>query len=248
VTLGDFRAHSLDECGPKKLAPPAYCRQYYLHVFDGGNSDNLGLKSVKRAIFKLAADKKLEGKKIVVLQVDAFARPIGAKRTSADPRSLLSLFLDANFVDAVDALLQHNRATLIGEFQSGSLGWDTGDCAPDTQSLPPKLCGALDDLVPKSGPRKLALQNQLFFYHFGFDDVAAKRPDLKARLDRIPTSFTISRENAKSIEEAVQLVITAENPCLRQIQAIVRGDAVDIPTARKICEPEDRRPQSPLAQ
>src|SRR5262249_27170841 len=66
MTMRDFRKRG--NCEDESWEPS--CARY-LHVFDGGNSDNLGLKSVKRALFEMALAGELQKyKRIVVLLVD----------------------------------------------------------------------------------------------------------------------------------------------------------------------------------
>jgi predicted acylesterase/phospholipase RssA len=230
MTLRDFRPQSSSEAR-------------YLHMFDGGNSDNLGLKSIKRTLFELAvADKLKDYDRVVVLVVDAFTKPRGTSRTLADPRSLLDRFIDTNVIEAVDSLLQANRSKFVGEFQGGVLRWTEGDCERDTQNLPPELCRKLDQLP--GGGSGLDLRTQLFFYHFGFDDVEPFDAALKQKLDGIPTSFQIADEAAADVDRAVNLVLTRDNACLQQIRAIVRGEAVPAVRAREICGQVDRIPQA----
>jgi predicted acylesterase/phospholipase RssA len=210
----------------------------YLHVFDGGNSDNLGLKSVKRALFQLEAAGRLDDyDRIVVVLVDAFTRPRGASRLDPDPRGTLGLLLDANVADAVDALLQNNRGRLLGEFDGARLRWNDGSCEPETRELPSALCRAL----AARGRQQLDLSKSLVFYHFGFDDVVAvdpKHAGLKRRLDTIPTSFKLSDGDARLLDEAVDVVISPANPCLQQIRDLVLAPAATPDTvvqARKLC-------------
>lgn len=220
VTLRDFRSRN----------------DYYVHVFDGGNSDNLGLKSVKRVLLQMELDGVLQRyDRIVVMQVDAFTKPAGVSRERADPRSIFSLFLDTNFVDAVDSLLQLNRVSLVREFQGGRLGWRQ-ECGEDFRGLPPQLCARLEREMPSG---VLALE-RMVFYHFGFDDV----PDagLKAELDRIPTSFSITGENASRLQRAVDSVLVPGNACLRLIRSLVLREALDLAAARRSCEAADRLP------
>ena len=245
VTLGDFRPIRLERC--RDPGAPAFddiaCRPLYVHVFDGGNSDNLGLRSIKRALFGLALEGKLDphNDKVVVLLIDAFTKPLGARRTDYDPRSLLSLIVDFNVVDAIDSLLQANRARNVGEFQTSLLRWNEGDCAQDSQNLPPAMCRALDARFGAAGG--LDLRNSLVFYHFGFDDVAD--PALKRRLDRIPTSFSIDDAAAADIDRAVAQVLTAGNPCLQQVRRVIRDEAGALGDARAACGRFDKLPQMP---
>jgi NTE family protein len=83
----------------------------YLHVFDGGNSDNLGLKGLERALL-------LSGKHydhLVVILIDSFVPHQGIDRNRYDARGFFSYFIDSNFLDTYDSLLYSNRAATIEE-------------------------------------------------------------------------------------------------------------------------------------
>lgn len=238
-TLQDYRPGALDTYCEKNRDDELKCTdRQYLHVFDGGNSDNLGLKSVKRALFQLEAQGRLDDyDRIVVVLVDAFTRPRGASRLNPDPRGTLGLLLDANVSDAVDALLQHNRGRLIGEFNGARLRWNDGSCEPETRELPSALCRALND----RGRPTLDLSQRLVFYHFGFDDLEAvdrAHAGLKRKLDTIPTSFKLADGDARLLDEAVDIVISPANPCLQQIRSLVLADSAvpeAVSHARQVC-------------
>lgn len=238
-TLQDYRPGALERHCEKDRNDELKCTdKQYLHVFDGGNSDNLGLKSVKRALFQLEAQGRLDDyDRIVVVLVDAFTRPRGASRLDPDPRGTLGLLLDANVSDAVDALLQNNRGRLLGEFDGAVLRWNDGSCEPETRELPSALCRALN----ARGRLALNLSKSLVFYHFGFDDVVAVDPQhagLKRKLDTIPTSFKLGDGDARLLDEAVDLVISPANPCLQKIRDLVlvpEATPESVVQARKVC-------------
>jgi predicted acylesterase/phospholipase RssA len=237
-TLQDHRPGALDKHCEKNRDGEIKCTdKQYLHVFDGGNSDNLGLKSVKRALFQMEAEGRLTHDRIIVVLVDAFTRPRGASRLDPDPRGTLGLLLDANVGDAVDVLLQNNRGRLLGEFDLARLGWNDGSCEPETRELPSALCQALRD----RGLSSLDLSQRLVFYHFGFDDVTAVDPQhagLKRQLDTIPTSFKLADGDARLLDEAVDVVISPGNPCLQRIRQLVLAQEVQpdaVADARTVC-------------
>lgn len=91
-----------------------YCNRRYVHVFDGGNSDNLGLKSLKKAI-NLNRDKY---EKIIVILVDSHVEAKGIDNKIYDPRSLFSYVMDMNMLDSFDSLLESNRTDLLDEFEN----------------------------------------------------------------------------------------------------------------------------------
>ncbi len=98
MTFKDFRS-----VGEKK----------YKHVFDGGNSDNLGLTSVKDIID--ANDDRYE--RVVIILIDAYTKSKGVKSTKSDGRGFLDYGVDLNFIDATDSLLTANREEKLRRFE-----------------------------------------------------------------------------------------------------------------------------------
>lgn len=251
MTLRDFRAEAEGDCAVDRAElasergerPAAERCESFLHLFDGGNADNLGLRSVKRALFRAELDGQLRPTdRVIVLLVDAFTKPAGTPRSEADPRSLLGMVLDTNLTDAVDSLLQTNRANAVREFQSGSLGWDV-ECSDELRSLPRQLC---ERLARRFAGNRLDLSERMFFYHFGFDDVQRVDPDLKQALDRIPTSFRISERHRRRIDKAVDLVLTRDNECLQATRDIVLDAPVSVRAANERCQQVDAVPRPPI--
>lgn len=253
MTLADYR--QTDCAAPERSeAAPSREPQHFAHVFDGGNSDNLGLKSIKRILLQQHADERGGRRsgaqrydRIVVILVDAFTVPSGLARDRSDPRGWFDRILDLNVIQATDSLLQANRRSLIDEFADGKLTWTVRDCAPGTRDYPASLCSGLSALGPQGG--ELDLSDRLVFYHFGFADIQGVDPELKRRLDRIPTAFKIDSDAAKDLDHAVTLKINAQNRCLRQIADLVQtGDAARsemrarVRAAREACSREDTLP------
>jgi len=252
MTLRDFRPTATKPCPPGAAEPPCHDERY-LHIFDGGNSDNLGLRSVKRALLQLQVEGRLQDyDRIVVLLVDSFTTPRGAARDDPDPRSLLSLLVDTNVSDAVDSLLQTNRDRLLGEFDTAQLGWsrDCGNTGDGLRQLPTALCAALARGSPAHGSGDLSsgtlnLADRLVFYHFGFEDVTRFAPGiagqaLKRSLDNIPTSFRLDHDAAAQIDRAVDLVISPRNPCMQALGALATRPgsvtAAQTAAARRACK------------
>jgi len=243
MTLRDWRGAPADQ--PEK-------ERRFLHVFDGGNSDNLGLRAVKRSLLQLHAQDKLKDyDRIVVLLVDAFTVPSGARRNDPDPRGLISYLVDANISDAVDSLLQANRTRLVSEFDLAELRWNDRDCRSDARNLPVALCDQLAATAPSG---VLRLSDKLVFYHLGFDDVlprqgdsspeAEARRDLKRDLDRIPTSLQLSGKDAAFIDRALDHVIKPENQCLQQLKRLLQAEqanASDVQQTRCACVDQEGR-------
>ena len=151
MTLRDYRA------------PPGG-EQRYVHVFDGGNSDNLGLATLRRVLLKAALEGRIaKDDPIVVISIDAFTRPAGTPSSKADSRDdYFSFFLDTNLNSAIDSLLQANRENNLEDFRDEAAAW--AECA-EMSGDAKRLC---EDL-----------KKRLVFYHIGFDDVG------KAMLDEL---------------------------------------------------------------
>lgn len=231
VTLRDFRRNEDVDCKDGYAhRNDDLCDPPYLHVFDGGNSDNLGLRSIKRTLFELRTSGQLARyDKVVVLLVDAFTKPKGARRSDFDPRTFIGKLIDPNVSDAVDSLLQANRSMLIGEFRQARLGWSNDCGVASVRHLPPELCDRLNE---QRDTEVLDLTNKLVFYHFSFE---AAPPELKRILDQIPTSFGIEEAHVNAIDRLVDGVLTRSNPCLVRLAAIVRDSKLPTADARAAC-------------
>ncbi|MCD4743739.1 MAG: hypothetical protein K8R67_14850, partial [Desulfobacteraceae bacterium] len=85
----------------------------YVHVFDGGVFDNLGLDSVKEII----EINKSEYNKIVVILVDSFTKAKGVSSDSSDARKFFDYIVDLNVLDSFDSLLSANRLETVKDFR-----------------------------------------------------------------------------------------------------------------------------------
>lgn len=89
-------------------------RRCYVHLFDGGGSDNLGLGSAWEVIDR----NHHEFKRVVVLLIDAYTPPLGVPAGEPDARSGFDYLVDMNFLDSVDALLTRNRESQLTLFKN----------------------------------------------------------------------------------------------------------------------------------
>jgi predicted acylesterase/phospholipase RssA len=99
----------------------------YVHLMDGGASDNLGLKGLDRAMEQLElcgegsgrpppADDACQDKRLVIV-VDAQNGFQGREASRPDPRRLLDRLVDTNFLDAYDTLMQAGYGQLLRSFR-----------------------------------------------------------------------------------------------------------------------------------
>lgn len=94
-------------------------KKNYVHVFDGGNTDNLGITSVRNILERYGEQNKKKLEKVVVILVDAYTKPIGIDRRKSDSRTsfFLERFVDLNLMDSFDTLLSANRSHKVAEFR-----------------------------------------------------------------------------------------------------------------------------------
>ena len=170
----------------------------YVHLFDGGNSDNLGLESIKRVILDAKARGKVY-KKVVVILVDSYVNAQGMDGEDYDPRSAISNIFDTNVLDAFDALMMFRRDDLLGQFETGIFD------------------------VDKS--RKTAVDD-LLFWHLTFDNVGVEALDqdgnnLRTMLNRILTNLNISDDDMERLDRAAKLLIHREHPKVKEISNLL---------------------------
>jgi NTE family protein len=186
MTLRDYPS-----CGGQKK---------YTHVFDGGNSDNLGLTSVARIMADLATSGTRVDNLVVIL-VDAYTNSNGVSDTRADPRSITDFIVDKNFLAATDALLASNRAAKLQSFQQYFNGWIAADPARKQHAV---------------------------FYQVQFDDIK-QDVALNLKLNQIPTNFKLSADDADAIDQAAALLLTPDNPCLLAIRNLMTKQPHTLP-------------------
>ena len=193
----------------------------YLHLFDGGNHDNLGLSSAKEVIINSSKNYS----NIVVLLIDAYTEPVGTKKTDPEPRKAFDYLVDTNFFDSVSALLSRNRESTISDFNEclKALSRPGGTCSTED------LAGSLAQVDP---PRVIG-NKSTFFYHLTFQDIKEGNKVLVKKkegeteielidaLNAIPTSFNISKESMRHIEKAVDLLLADNEPCFAQFKQAV---------------------------
>ena len=132
MTLRDFRAQ------PKSGTPSVQ----YMHVFDGGASDNLGLETVKQII--LRHHKRYRN--IIVISLDAHKFPRGLPRDDYDTRKFFDYAVDSNLADTLEALMATNRRKTLDAFR-------------------------LRVFHDETLPAPLDMKDKMLFYHVSFDKV-----------------------------------------------------------------------------
>ncbi len=247
MTLRDF-----NECSRKK----------YVHVFDAGNADNLGLTSVERIIDR----NKDTYNKIIVILIDATTKSPGVDKKDYDARSFLDYYVDLNFLDSVDTLMTLNRESRLESLRSklrelsGEKEGNYNEYKGDGEDNPKCTYGSDEEGIAfckyKNKERESANTNiyETIFYHITFEDIDKDNSEdmnLQDQLNAIGTDFRISDESVCAIDEAVKHLVVKENECLQKIVSLLDkdNDQVEInfddckwdvpvdPVKRKDCTP-----------
>jgi predicted acylesterase/phospholipase RssA len=173
----------------------------YRHVFDGGNADNLGLRSLSRVL------KENRGKyrHVIVILVDAFVEPTGKSSKNPEPRSTFSHYLDMNFMDSFDALLKSNRQIGISEFLKDNV--DIEDKLTFWHVTFDKVDENIADVTPLTD-----------------EDNPLDIKTLRHGLNSIETNLRISGISKKKIDEAVKIIFKKDAPCLYRIKKILLNE------------------------
>ena len=166
----------------------------FVHLFDGGASDNQGLSGVLEILERSACHKtgatpgsndcKWTYDKVVVIFVDAYTGTGGVGAGSSDGRSFTDFMIDTNFIDATDSLLFANRDQRTNAFYHAF-------------------------------ERYLPAPNKGIYYHITLDDIENEK--LKTQAQQVGTSFSLSDDNADILYEAAAELMNPANVCLRAI-------------------------------
>ena len=115
VTL---RRHSLDPTRRREGTEDPHDKRY-LHLIDGGPSDNLGVETLVRLarehhVNRLNARQPSQG--CMILVVDSHVPNAGvSEMRQSDRRNVGSVLLDLNFLDAIDSMLSNRRDQALAQ-------------------------------------------------------------------------------------------------------------------------------------
>ena len=171
----------------------------YVHLFDGGASDNQGLSGVLDILERSACRKtgavpgsddcEWTYEKVVVIFVDAYTGTGGVSAGSSDGRSFTDFVVDLNFIDATESLLFANRDQRTNAFYDAF-----------KQYFP----------APNKG----------IYYHITLDDI--ENEVLRTQAQQVGTSFSLTDDNADILNEAVVELMKPTNVCLLAIAELLR--------------------------
>jgi len=158
----------------------------YVHLFDGGTSDNLGLSALEKVLCKIDAPSKRQSDKkmkLLVILIDAHIPTRGKSSRDPDPRSVFDYFLDTNFVDTYDTLMAKMRDDKIKGMRN-----------------------ILNKGDSKSGK----------LIHVKFDDLNKINRNIYEVVKNIDTSFNIGSNEANCLKHAARILVEGEMEKLRE--------------------------------
>jgi predicted acylesterase/phospholipase RssA len=149
----------------------------YIHLFDGGTSDNLGLKAIKTVFKKTDLFSELKNNtdaRVLIILIDAYTRNKGKSASDSDPMGPTDFFFDTNFMDAYDTLMAELRDIRKADFEE-----------------------YLEDNTKENGK----------LIHLQLKDLKMSHPDVYKVVKNIPTSFNITRNEAICLKNAARILV-----------------------------------------
>jgi len=186
----------------------------YLHVFDGGVRDNLGLSSAER-IIQSSIDGEVKYNKIVVFIIDAFTQPQGISDSDYDGRNNpVDYIIDVeNGLQSTDAMLKELRKKNLHELSALLRKYNS---RKDMSAMMYHL--KFSDLSQDNTKITQTVWDQ-----HSEEDVIVSKP-LHSVLNNISTSLSISDNHTRAIEKAVDLLVVKENSCLTRIKNMIENN------------------------
>jgi predicted acylesterase/phospholipase RssA len=168
----------------------------YVHVFDGGNSDNLGLLSA----FWVLDRAKGKYSKIILILVDSFIEGGGVSDVVPDGRQPFDYIIDSNFLDSFDSLLARNRESLVEDMIN------------------------YFSYLQTNVKNKVVFYHIKFNNAKGFEGIPNSEEKLYQKVNSIKTNFKINKDDQLSLEKLTELFMKSENSCLQKIKAVLSED------------------------
>lgn len=147
----------------------------FVHLIDGGNSDNLGLLGVKHALLENDYRLLRDCDSVVIVSVDAFGKQGFHSDANVHESSPVGLIFDhRSALTSFDALLAANRVRLLGEFKSRTFAPPGSEDLCRKDGLPDEVCNA--GVRANWAEINRLLKKKLYFVHlnFGSNEVASQ--------------------------------------------------------------------------
>ena len=188
----------------------------YVHLFDGGPSDNLGINSLRKVARELyLGDESARPKKCLVLIVDAYTQGWNLSREDPDTRKAITDFvIDTNALEASSVLLALRRDRLLEEMGISS----DGNTAPDVYQ-PFRLFAEADDPELKKHPKLKEVECHAWLITFQRLQHLTHLPNagtISAIVNNIPTRYTLLAPHGLGAAEAQEALFNAAEMLIKE--------------------------------
>jgi predicted acylesterase/phospholipase RssA len=188
----------------------------YVHLFDGGPSDNLGINSLRKVARDLYLGPESEQpKKCLVLIIDAYTQGWNLSREDPDTRKAITDFvIDTNALEASSVLLALRRDRLLEEMGISS----DGNRAPDVYQ-PFHLFAEADDPELKKHPKLKDIECHAWLITFQRLQHLTHLPNagtIAAIVNNIPTRYTLLAPHGLGAAEAQEALFTAAEMLIKE--------------------------------
>jgi len=168
---------------------------HYLHLYDGGPIDNLGVQAVleylNRNIPGTSLD-RLFPKGCLIVVVDATpASEHPELNVEQSSRTFIDYFIDTNALDAMDSMLLESRRTLLERMDIPTSKQDR-EFRGRIPVNDPRQCGC--------EVRHIALRHLMYVQN-------TEDPELAERVTRIKTKFWIAEEEQNDLFQAAKVIM-----------------------------------------
>ncbi len=188
----------------------------YLHLFDGGPSDNLGINSLRKVARDLYLGPESEHpKKCLVVIVDAYTQGWNLSREDPDTRKAITDFvIDTNALEASSVLLALRRDRLLEEMGISS----DGNTAPDVYQRF-HLFAEADDPELKKHPKLKDVECHAWLITFQRLQHLTHLPNagtIASIVNNIPTRYTLLAPHGLGAAEAQEALFNAAEMLIKE--------------------------------
>jgi NTE family protein len=188
----------------------------YVHLFDGGPSDNLGINSLRKVARELyLGDESTHPKKCLVLIIDAYTLGWILSREEPDTRKAITDFvIDTNALEASSVLLALRRHRLVEEM---GISLDENTALDVYERF--HLFAEADDPELKKYPKLKDVQCHAWLITFQRLQHLTHLPNagtISAIVNNIPTRYTLLAPHGLGAAEAQEALFTAAEMLIKE--------------------------------
>jgi NTE family protein len=186
----------------------------FVHLYDGGVSENLGLASLERAVNVSSVSQTYD--RIVIISIDAYPSAVGKSKRDPETRKTLDYFVDVSDVeDAFAAALRHRRDEIVEQFMEHRLALN----------YKPQVLFwhiSLDSPIVADVIQDVSWRPDPFCPVKSFEDLFESQ-GLRDALASMDTTLYICDRDVRRIDQAVEMLVQPCDPCLLQVRSVLFG-------------------------